>query len=468
MKKAFSIFMSFVMAFCIFGNLPLKITANANLATDIFTVKTDGYSCKGFITYVISIKKGISFCGTVLRFRYDTSVLEVSDCDAYMKTDSDGNSYQNISGMYVDGEAVNSENEYTIAYINFSDYNVKSSDKEFVQITFKLKDNVFTPFSKTSIEFSCFEFNSETMPELNITKGDKQVITTSSVLPTEHTFKNNVCSACGALCFEYVTCEGGVCVTKYNGRESNCIIPSSINGHPVVRIGNGETSVAGDFVDMTIPSSVKSIAENAFLETSYYSDPTNWVDDVLYFRNYLIATKNPPSYYYIDNSVKIIADGAFKDYDSYILCEKNSVAHNYAKANGIKYIYPTLTPGNSNTVIDFKNQLIFTSVLECDDASSLVSLPQTVTLYTSSGNYFGTGATFTVYDNGIFMGSYHLIAEADLDGDGVCDVIDATLASRYLEQYDYPTNYEIYAANGEISNQIDILSYQNVVNSALK
>jgi hypothetical protein len=468
MKKAFSLFMSLVIAACIFTNFPFKISANAVEATDIFTVKTDGFSCEGLITYIVSIKKDASVSSTNLRFRYDTSVLEVYDCDAYMKTDSNGDTYQNISGMYVDGDVLDTEGEYTVGYMNFNDYTAKNSDKEFVQITFRLKDSVLIPFSKTSVEFSCYEFNSDSKPELNIKQGDRKIITTTYNLPVEHTFQNNVCSVCGSLCFEYVTYDSGIAVTKYNGRKSGVNIPSNINGLSVVRIGNGETPVAADFLNMTIPSSVKSIAENTFLGTSYYNDKSNWVNGVLYFGDYLIKADNAPSFYYVESSVQIIADGAFKGYDGYILCEKNSIAYNHAIENSIKFIIPTLTPADSNTAIDFKNQLIFTSTLECNDTSKLITFPDTATLNTSPCIYFGTGTDFTVYDEGLFMGNYELIVKGDLDGDGVCDVIDAALASRYSHQLDEPSDYEVYAANGEIAEEIDNSDYQNIVNIALK
>jgi len=468
MKKVFSLFMSFVIAFCVVSNVPFKISANAVEATDIFTVKTDGYSCDGLITYIVSIKKDAALCATNLRFRYDTSVLEVYDCDAYMKTDSNGDAYQNVSGMYVDGEVIDTEGEYTVGYMSFNDYTAKNSDEEFVQITFRLKDSVLIPFSKTSVEFSCFDLTSDTRPELNIEKGDRKIITIAYNLPAVHTFKNNVCSVCGSLCFEYDTCEGGIAVTKYNGREKNLNIPSAINGLSVVRIGNGEIPVAADFINLTIPSSVKSIAENAFYGTTFYNNKANWKKGVLYSGNYLIATDKPPMNCYIDDSVKVIADGAFKSYNGYFWCYEKSVAYNYAAANGIQYIVPTLTPADSNTKIDFPNQLIFTSVSECKNETKIVAFPETAFIDVYYERYIGTGSCFTVYDDGVFMGDYGIIVDGDLDGDGVCDVLDATLTAKYLHQIDTPSDYEVYAACGQVSDNISVLDYQNVVNIALK
>ena len=145
--------MAFIICLSVFANSPFKITAKANVTPEIFAVKTDGYSCNGFITYVVSLKNGVAISGVVLRFKYDPAVLEVADCDAYMKTDSYGDEYQNIPGLYVDGDVANTNGEYALSYVYMGDdYLVKNADKEFIQITFKLKDNVFTPFSKTNVE----------------------------------------------------------------------------------------------------------------------------------------------------------------------------------------------------------------------------------------------------------------------------------------------------------------------------
>ena len=67
-------------------------------------------------------------------------------------------------------------------------------------------------------------------------------------------------------------------------------------------------------VSITIPNSVTSIGENAFSDTAYYKNKSNWVDGVLYIGNYLIKAKDSISgSYTIKAGTKCMADFAFSD-----------------------------------------------------------------------------------------------------------------------------------------------------------
>ena len=81
--------------------------------------------------------------------------------------------------------------------------------------------------------------------------------------------------------------------------------------------------------------------------------------------------------------------------------------------------------------------------------------------------FLGTGSTFTIYDQADYMGDYTLITEGDLDGDGVCDAIDAYITYLYSADFFEPTQNQIYAANGAIADEIDFSDYQNIVNISL-
>ncbi len=469
MKKIFSLLLVFLILAGTFINIP---TAKAIDATELFNVTTDGFSCDGTITYTVFLKQGISFSGASIRFKYDSTVLEIKECEPFMTEDSYGDPVENISGIYESGNIVGLKDTYgcIFMYGGNSDYSAKSSDKAFIEITFKLKDNVFIPFSETRVDFSCYEFVSYSNPRLNIYKGNEKFISTSKALPKEHSFAGNICSSCGCLCFEYTKNEKGITVTKYNGRKAIVEIPDSIDEFIVTEIGNGNSPICADFIDVSIPDSVTRIGTNAFYATQFYNNSSNWQKGALYKNNFLIDTnENLPFKYYIDNSI-IIADNAFENYSGYILCEKDSNAHRYALSNGTSFIIPTLTPTDSSSSVDFPNQLIFTSVLKCNNAENIFLTPEEMKLTINSFDnmYLGTGSIFTVYDDDDYMGDYTLITEGDLNGDGVCDVLDAAVTHLYSANLSIPSQNEIYAANGEIAEEIDSSDYQNVVNIALK
>ena len=70
----------------------------------------------------------------------------------------------------------------------------------------------------------------------------------------------------------------------------------------------GCTSLA----NISLPDSITSIGENAFANTAYYNDNSNWENDVLYIGKYLIEAKeNLPSLYVVKSGTRIIADHAF-------------------------------------------------------------------------------------------------------------------------------------------------------------
>ena len=108
--------------------------------------------------------------------------------------------------------------------------------------------------------------------------------------------------------------------------------------------------------------------------------------------------------------------------------------------------------------------------MKTDNAEKIVQTPDGMNLtvnpiYTM---YLGTGSVFTIYDGKNYMGDYALITEGDLNGDGVCDVSDAAVTYLYSAELLTPTQNEIYAANGEIAEEIDASDYQNVVNILFK
>ena len=80
----------------------------------------------------------------------------------------------------------------------------------------------------------------------------------------------------------------------------------------------------------------------------------------------------------------------------------------------------------------------------------------------------GTGAKIKVSDENGVGDVYTVIITGDLDGDSVCDVIDASLAEKAVNNKVTLSKEQICAANGCYSEEVDITAYQNVVNEALE
>ena len=64
--------------------------------------------------------------------------------------------------------------------------------------------------------------------------------------------------------FKYTTNSGTITITGYNGPIAAVIIPSTINGLPVTRIGEGAFMLCPTLTSVTISSNVTSIADDAF------------------------------------------------------------------------------------------------------------------------------------------------------------------------------------------------------------
>jgi hypothetical protein len=101
--------------------------------------------------------------------------------------------------------------------------------------------------------------------------------------------------------FTYTVSGGTITITKYTGTGGNVVIPSAIDGKPVVGIGNRAFLNCTGLISVTIPDSVMSIGMNAFLGcsglTSIVVDANNAVyssqDGVLYNKAKTVLIQYP-------------------------------------------------------------------------------------------------------------------------------------------------------------------------------
>lgn len=86
----------------------------------------------------------------------------------------------------------------------------------------------------------------------------------------------------------------------------------------------------------------------------------------------------------------------------------------------------------------------------------------------SSAEFVGTGSIAMIKDdNDVVLESVEIVRIGDLNGDGVCDVLDAVLTEKMMNNHSSYSDIQIFAANGFESNEINTTSYQNVVNKVL-
>ncbi len=125
---------------------------------------------------------------------------------------------------------------------------------------------------------------------------------------------------------------------------------------------------------------------------------------------------------------------------------------------------------SSDVTLDSSTATLFTKDHLIDNISSLLynSHESVSPSHTALGkSFYGTGSEIVVKTGASETVKLTVIVDGDLNGDSVCDVLDAQLTARYLNNHDTPTETEIYAANGYVSDRIDIMSYQLLVNKAV-
>lgn len=254
-------------------------------------------------------------------------------------------------------------------------------------------------------------------------------------------------ATCPECNFTSTATDDGSCkITGYTGNLKKITIPATLNGKTVKSTNTGALKANTVITEVTIDDGVSEIGSLTFMNC------TN-LEKVIVPES--VTTIGSMPFYGC-------ADG-FKVY-----CYRGSFAQEYCETNSIDYVIIDIA-AQKGTEIDYENKLIFTQKENCLNILDLLKIPSTsIAVPTESFSaYIGSGSTVTVFENGDFTGDYKVIVYGDLDGDSVCDVFDIVMAERIFSKNATASKEQVYAANGCISEEIDIISYQNVVNSAL-
>lgn len=121
----------------------------------------------------------------------------------------------------------------------------------------------------------------------------------------------------------------------------------------------------------------------------------------------------------------------------------------------------------SQTDIDFESGCIFSQKREVNTLATIISylLPWNIEAE-KDGAFFGTGSSVTLTNSGNEE-NYTVIINGDVNGDGVCDVLDVTDTERFISGHKTATTYEAYAVNGFADEEISAEDYGTIVNAAL-
>lgn len=136
-------------------------------------------------------------------------------------------------------------------------------------------------------------------------------------------------------------------------------------------------------------------------------------------------------------------------------------------------LYKEIYVADENSVIDKENSIIFSRNDACQSVEEICKTAEDITYNVEPSssfgeyNFLGTGTVVTLYKNEEKIAEYTIVIDGDLDGDSVCDALDIALTEMSMNKNRTPSEIECYAANGMAIDEINIDSFQYVVNTAL-
>jgi len=233
-------------------------------------------------------------------------------------------------------------------------------------------------------------------------------------------------------------------------------------------MGRGAFYNCSKLAEMNIPDSVTSLGTTVFGKCSS-------LEEVIIPDG--VTSLNGQTFWESENLKKVVIPAGVTSLDDYtfvkcpnvtVYCFPNSAAHKYCKSRMMKYVLYQLT-GVGETTIDTENKVIFTDAYNSDNLSDILSVSgyTAETTASASGGNLGTSSSVGIYREGELEDEYKLIVTGDINGDSICDVLDVAETESVSNGHKTAVTEQIYAANGAVSEKIDVTSYQNVVNRAL-
>ena len=137
----------------------------------------------------------------------------------------------------------------------------------------------------------CREDGESDIKLLNLTKGiTMKTETKRKTLSAALAFFAALC-ACAEVTFTYTLADGGATITGASNVGTCLDIPETIDGYPVVAIGNSAFNFELDLEHLTIPSSVTNIGKHAFslchgMEEIVIPDSVKNISDYAFYKCY--------------------------------------------------------------------------------------------------------------------------------------------------------------------------------------
>lgn len=257
MKRLLSMLLAVVMLFTFMTSA--TVTAIAASASNLITVsKTDFENDE--ITYTLSVTGGVTkLTGVVIKANFDGALLEVSSAGAAGETDSEGEITPNIPGLYIDGEAHDTENVYSVAYVNITGYTL-SEDTEMFTITFRA---ISEERGFADVEFVCHEFKTEDEVDNEITKDAPQSFYTDSFHALSQPTMVAVDSVDDVLEVQWLPSIGADSYNVYR-KDSSSTSWKKINDELVTGISFRDETITNDLEYTYVVSAVNEAGETAY------------------------------------------------------------------------------------------------------------------------------------------------------------------------------------------------------------
>ncbi|MBQ3006387.1 MAG: leucine-rich repeat protein [Clostridia bacterium] len=276
--------------------------------------KVTGYTC-GNVSVAVQLAKNSGVCGGNFTLKYDNSKMTLKSA--------------------VIGEVINDRS----AYVNpdYADNKIRVSFAgtepitdagDVVILTFTLSDDSEGVNSLTLSDARMYDENGEAVL-LNCYDGFVDVV-------------NNGATSGD---YNYIVKDGKATIIAYLGADENVSVPQSINGKPVVAIGDSAFRNCAGIKSVSIPEGIVSIESNAFsncvnLEKISLAESVTTIGEKAFFGCNVLNRVE------LTRSVTSIGDYAFgylygttKNENFAILGYEYTVAHDYANVNGIRFIF---------------------------------------------------------------------------------------------------------------------------------